>query len=266
MKIILKNPLARKLAVFAIVFAAALSCMSGALLANRYGEAEARATMAPVPARTPRVVNHYAVSIRAVESPIVIPGSPDATITDTRAEPTDLPIRILPAETPLDGNSSKPAASSAPSAAKKPAGFVYSAEIPLSEELHRYTYERCEANELDYELVLALMWRESRFQTQAVHINRNGTQDSGIMQINDVNRGWLAEKHGITDLMDPKQNIAAGTTMLGGFTNKYGEHNALLAYQYGEAGMRRKLAQGVTTNKQIQLLYSKRADFVALLS
>lgn len=143
--------------------------------------------------------------------------------------------------------------------------FVYTPDIPLSEELQLFTYEQCVEQDIDYTLVLAVMWRESRFKTGVVNVNRNGTRDSGIMQINDVNKGWLAKELGITDLMDPKQNIIAGTTMLGRLTEKYGEHNALMAYQYGEGGMQRKLSQGVTTNKQIQLVYTKQADFAALL-
>jgi hypothetical protein len=151
-------------------------------------------------------------------------------------------------------------------AEKQPgSGFTFSEEIPLSRELQEYTFAQCRENGLSYELVLALMWRESRFQVTAVGYNRNGTCDNGVMQINDVNRGWLMSELGITDLMDPRQNIAAGTTMLGRLAAKYGEHKALMAYQYGETGMKRKLAQGVTTNDLIRQLYLKRAEFVALL-
>jgi soluble lytic murein transglycosylase-like protein len=144
-------------------------------------------------------------------------------------------------------------------------GFIYTDQIPLSRELQEYTFAQCVENGLSYELVLALMWRESRFQVTAVGYNRNGTRDNGVMQINDVNRGWLLSELGITDLMDPRQNIAAGTAMLGRLTAKYGEHNALMAYQYGETGMRRKLRQGVTTNELIEMLYVKRAEFMEML-
>lgn len=144
-------------------------------------------------------------------------------------------------------------------------GFVYCASIPLSQELQRYTYDACVQQNLDYELVLALMWRESRFTVNAVGQNANGTKDSGIMQINDVNKPWLLEKHGITDLLDPKQNIYAGTTMLGTWTAKYGMHDALMAYQYGEEGMKRKISSGVTTNDSIQMLLKKRSYFISLI-
>jgi hypothetical protein len=143
---------------------------------------------------------------------------------------------------------------------EKTESFIYIDNIPLSYELQHYTYQRCLDEELDYELVLALMWRESRFQVDAVGHNENGTQDSGVMQINDVNKGWLLEDHGITDLMDPYQNIDAGTIILGNYTEKYGAQAALMAYQYGEMGMKQKHAEGVYTNDLIAKLMVKRAE------
>jgi soluble lytic murein transglycosylase-like protein len=148
----------------------------------------------------------------------------------------------------------------------KPGGFVYSDKIPMSYELQEYTYQKCEERGLEYELVLAVMWRESRFDVTAVNVNVNGTQDSGIMQINDVNKAWLSERWGIEDLMDPYQNIDAGTAMLGGLTDKYGEHRAMLAYQYGETGMARKLASGVTTSTAIEKAYEQREVYKELLA
>lgn len=148
----------------------------------------------------------------------------------------------------------------APSAgtAAKSDGFVYSESIPMQYELQEYTYQKCVEHGLEYELVLAIMWRESRFDPNAVNINDNGTQDNGIMQINDVNKGWLYEKYGISDLMDPYQNIDAGTAMLGSFAGKYGTHGAMMAYQYGEGGMVRRVGEGQTTSPAVEAAYRQR--------
>jgi soluble lytic murein transglycosylase-like protein len=143
--------------------------------------------------------------------------------------------------------------------------FRYCPGIPLSPDLQKFTYRMCKRYNVDYSLVLAMMWRESRFQIHAANYNNNGTTDSGIMQINDVNKGWLAGEHGITNLFDPKQNISAGIIMLSELVEKYGEQKALMAYQYGETGMKRKLAQGITTNRNIAILQEKRAEFTAIL-
>lgn len=144
-------------------------------------------------------------------------------------------------------------------------GFVYCPTISLSEELQQYTYDKCQEHGLNYTVVLALMWRESRFNASAVGYNSNGTRDNGLMQINDVNKSWLQKEYGITNLMDPYQNIDAGTAMLGAMVAKYGDHDALMAYQYGEAGMKVKQSQGITTNNQIQQLYVKSEEFQELL-
>lgn len=152
-----------------------------------------------------------------------------------------------------------------PYVAAMPGGFVYSGDIPLNQDLQRYTYAKCVERGLEYETVLALMWRESRFELDAVNINKNGTQDSGVMQINDVNKDFLLNNYGIDNLMDPVQNIDAGTILLSMYMNKYGEHDALMAYQYGENGMEIQQEKGVVTNDLIELLYDRRDYYRELL-
>ena len=140
-------------------------------------------------------------------------------------------------------------------------GFFYLEQIPLSYELQRYTYYRSAALGIEYELVLALMWRESTFRIEAVSINRNGTQDSGLMQINDVNRGWLEERYGIYNLMDPFQNIDAGTLILADLLSRYGEKQALMAYQFGESGMLRLIREGADAGARTIRVREKRDEF-----
>ena len=52
----------------------------------------------------------------------------------------------------------------------------------------------------DWPTLDAIIWRESRCTPGAWHVNRNGTVDSGLMQINSVHWGWL-EAEGITPAM-----------------------------------------------------------------
>ncbi len=163
-----------------------------------------------------------------------------------------------------------------PEAQEKPAGplpnvrglyrnapFRY-LDIPLERPLQEYAYARCELLGLEYEMVLAIMWRESLFQPDAVGVNTNGTRDSGLMQINDVNRQWLFEKYGIDDLLDPYQNIDAGTAILAGYFAEYDEPYALMAYQYGESGMLEHAAGGMTTNALTVKVQNKRDEFKAM--
>jgi hypothetical protein len=55
-----------------------------------------------------------------------------------------------------------------------------------------------------------IMWRESKCQPGTTRRNANGTIDRGLMQINDINLGWLA-RVGITadDLLDGNENLKA---------------------------------------------------------
>lgn len=76
-------------------------------------------------------------------------------------------------------------------------------EIPLPKKLQKFTFERCADFGVDYDLLLSLMREESRF-TNIISPNGN---DFGLCQINVVNHRWLAEKHGLTDMMDERLNI-----------------------------------------------------------
>ena len=145
-----------------------------------------------------------------------------------------------------------------------PLGFFYLESVPLSYSLQEYIYDRSAQLGLEYELVLALIWRESTFRIEAVTLNRNGTRDSGLMQINDVNRGWLRDQHGIHNLLDPHQNIDAGTYMIADLLSRYGENYALMAYQYGEGGMLRMVERGADPAELTRQVRAKRDEFRAL--
>ena len=143
-------------------------------------------------------------------------------------------------------------------------GFFFLDQIPLSYELQRYIYNRSVQLGLEYELVLALIWRESTFRIEAVGVNRNGTRDTGLMQINDVNREWLNERYGIYNLMDPFQNVDAGTLILADLLSRYSEKYALVAYQFGESGMRRMVRDGADTIALTRQVRSKRDEYRAM--
>lgn len=147
-----------------------------------------------------------------------------------------------------------------PQQPEEPAALFYIPEVPLDRELQEYTYDLCTENNVDYELVLAVMWRESRFELNATGYNDNGTQDSGVMQINDCNKEWIADELNVTDLYDPKQNILAGVTMLSGLIDTYGEHDGLMAYGVGETGMQRLKTDGFATLGNVQIALDKRDE------
>ena len=120
-------------------------------------------------------------------------------------------------------------------------------DIPLTESLQVYTYYLCRQNDLDYELVLAIMEKESDYREKVI----SSTNDYGIMQINAVNHAWLSETLNIDDFLDAEQNIKAGIYILEGLLTKYDDdtHKALMAYNMGEYNAQKKWDKGVLTSK-----------------
>jgi soluble lytic murein transglycosylase-like protein len=134
---------------------------------------------------------------------------------------------------------------------------AYIKNIPLSEELQTYTYEKCKEYGVPYNLILAVMQIESGFNTETV----SKTSDYGIMQINECNHGWL-KKIGV-DVMTTRGNIEAGILMLSDLMKYEDLHLALMAYNHGEAGAQKKWVQGITESSYSKKVIAAYNDFEA---
>lgn len=111
--------------------------------------------------------------------------------------------------------------------------------IPLEPELQAHTYKESLRSGLPLEVVLAIMEHESRYISDVPdNINRNGTRDRGLMQINEVNWQRLQRQYGL-DVSDPQDNITAGMIILSEHLRDYPMEQALAAYAAGETGMKR---------------------------
>jgi soluble lytic murein transglycosylase-like protein len=118
-------------------------------------------------------------------------------------------------------------------------------DIPLSEELQAFTFNLCEEYGVDYEMVLAIMDKESDYTASAI----SKSSDYGIMQINKINHKWLTEELEVTDFLDPEQNIRCGIYMLADLMKKYdAPPRVLMAYNMGERGAREYVAKGNTSS------------------
>lgn len=132
--------------------------------------------------------------------------------------------------------------------------------LPLSTELQAYTFYTCLDYDIDYELVLAIMWTESNYTPSAI----SSTDDYGLMQINIINHKWLADALGFesssTDTyLDPEYNIQAGVYLLSMMMTKYKtESKAIMAYSLGETGAARLWTNGIYTSSYVEkVLYRK---------
>jgi len=174
--------------------------------------------------------------------------SPSALLTATIAQ-------IAATEERIPNPTNEPESEPDPEPEPEPTPAVRIYDIPLTEELQAFTFYLCEDYGTDYEMVLALMDRESDYTASAI----SKTNDYGIMQINRINHDWLTEELGITDFLDPEQNIRCGVYMLAELTEKYDDpHRVLMAYNMGERGAREYAAKGHASSSYSRYIMEQR--------
>ena len=115
-------------------------------------------------------------------------------------------------------------------------------DCPLDHELQDYIEGLCDEYGLPMDMVIALISVESCFQANVI----SGTNDYGLMQINKINHEWLSTKYGITDFLDPYQNVLCGISILAQHYSKYQDvDKTLMAYNLGATGANRLWNEGV---------------------
>ena len=124
-------------------------------------------------------------------------------------------------------------------------------DVPLSDEIQRYIMNVCRYYEMDPALVLAVIEQESGYDETAVG---DGGEAYGLMQVQV--RWHLArmERLGVTDLLNPYENVAVGVDILAEKLDEgLGTGWALMAYNGGnqyanemkEAGRISDYAKGI---------------------
>ena len=123
-------------------------------------------------------------------------------------------------------------------------------DVPLSKELQDYIRNLCDEYGVPIELVIAVIDVESTFRADVV----SETNDYGLMQINKCNHEWLTDKLGVTDFLDPYQNINSGIHILSGHlevTNGDIEL-ALMRYNNGATGAKKLWDKGIYSTAYTQ--------------
>lgn len=126
-------------------------------------------------------------------------------------------------------------------------GFVFY-EIPeeysrtggyFPEKMQVYTYCVCEQYGVRYDLVVALIEKESGYTFDKVGDDGNSI---GYMQIYEEWHRDRMERLNVTDLKNPYQNVLVGIDYLSELIERYGTiQDALAAYNYGEQGAKQHL-------------------------
>ena len=103
--------------------------------------------------------------------------------------------------------------------------------VNLSTEVQECIITECEKYNIPPEIVIAMIERESRFNSNAIGDNGNSF---GLMQIQPRWHSGRMAKLGCTDLLNPIENVKVGIDYLGELYNRYGDiGKALTAYNTG---------------------------------
>lgn len=105
-------------------------------------------------------------------------------------------------------------------------------DIPLPEDLQDYLIATACSYGLDPALVIAVIWRESCYQVDAVG---DAGQAIGLMQIQPRWHVERMDRLGVTDLGDPRSNILVGCDILAEVIGQYGVTGGLTYYRWGRA-------------------------------
>lgn len=102
---------------------------------------------------------------------------------------------------------------------------------PMEVEYQEFLYLMAEKYDLDFYLLVSLIETESDFRADLI----SETNDYGLMQINKMNHEWLSNKLGITDFLDPYQNMKAGCYVLSKLMDSCDGNvtKALMSYNMG---------------------------------
>lgn len=135
--------------------------------------------------------------------------------------------------------------------------------VPLNHDTQAQVLGWCEEYGVPYSVALAVIEAESSFRPDA----ENGSC-YGYMQINSINKSWLFQEIGVTNLEDPLQNLHSGIYMLGDLYGKYGDwHKVLVCYNCGETGAyNHYFSQGLTSSgysRHVMELEAKWAEVVS---
>lgn len=143
------------------------------------------------------------------------------------------------------------------------AGDFTPLNVPMDESLQEYTYWMADAYDIDFTFLMGLIRNESNFQADVI----SATNDYGLMQINQNNHEWLTNAVGVTDFLDPYQNIQAGVYILNTLFEKYDDpHMVLMAYNMGEGGASKLWDQGVYQSKYSQRVIGYQETYIKELN
>lgn len=133
-------------------------------------------------------------------------------------------------------------------------------DVPLDLELQLFIIQVCEDHHIEPSIVISVIERESQFNADA--IGDNGAA-FGLMQIQPRWHQERMDKLGVTDLLDPYQNVLVGIDYLFEMCEQHEDiEMALMAYNAGSAGAYKNwFGKGIFTNAYSQAVLERSRFF-----
>ena len=103
--------------------------------------------------------------------------------------------------------------------------------IPLEADVRAHVVSLCDEKGIAPEIIFAMIWRESRYDADAIGDNGRAF---GLLQIHPRWHQARMDRLGVTDLLDPIQNVTVGIDLLDELIGIYGDvAPAVVAYNKG---------------------------------
>lgn len=126
-------------------------------------------------------------------------------------------------------------------------------DCPLTENLQDYIRRLCNDYGVPMSLIIAMIDTESSFVTDVI----SDTNDYGLMQINEINHDEMYEEYGVTDFLDPYDNVFCGITLISQLYERYQDlHKALMAYNLGITGASELWEEGIYDTEYSRVISS----------
>lgn len=127
----------------------------------------------------------------------------------------------------------------------------------FSKDIQEYLYDECADREIEYSIALALIERESGYNSKCSGDNGNS---KGYMQVYQKWHEEEMEAENVKDLYDPKGNIRVGLHILQELYKKYGssgDHCVLMVYNMGSSTANKLWKQGIYSTEYTREILSR---------
>lgn len=111
--------------------------------------------------------------------------------------------------------------------------------------IKEYIKSECSKRNLDYRIIYSIIEQESKWNEDAIGDNGNSL---GLMQIQPRWHKNRMDNLGVSDLLDPYQNVSVGIDIVDELVSKYGLYGGLAAYNAGSPSGYSQYSENVISN------------------